>query len=186
MSFSTEKQAVFDLAKTKNCNQLYAIVEANDYTALSLVVEFFETFQCDNVYLENLLAIITDAELINAGMYYNKTQSLLTNPKLVVKSTITDIVINVDQTCLLLSNSTIGKLTLGANVDYISIIGNSTITEIEMLSPFTTKLITANSCDGAQPAPTITKIVNNLVEEFLIDKNVVFGGFDCTTIIPVP
>lgn len=180
MSFETTKQAILDKAKTKNCTELYSIIESNSYDQLfSVLIEFFETFQCDVTYLKDILLLVPDSELTTRGVYYNKTGNL-TNPVVVVASVIDTINITTFIPRLLVVETDIANINVNSPVGYVSISGGSSVAELSVSASI--KLVAIKSCYGLIPNSVISLLSGKEnISEITIDKNTEITSYTCPT-----
>lgn len=186
MAFSDDKAALLALVKAKKCRDMQYVAQvANDYPDfLSLAFEYAQTFDCDTDYLESLLAVIDDTQMVANAMYYNKVLVNITNARFVAKTSITTLTLTQNKNVEIVDGSHIGTLVVTslAQIDRVTVSSNSIVDLIQVDSGAAIDALLIKAC-GVKFG-TVTKInsdsqVNNIIQ----DATAVFGGFDCPTIL---
>lgn len=186
MSFATEKQAVIDVVKQRECNAAtYIETNATSYEELlESLFEFAKTFDCDPTYLDDLLSLIDPAVLLLLGVYYDQTLASATNPKYIAKSTITTVTLDdsFSGTLEITYNSVITTVNVTgvAAGKRIVVAGGASVTTINVDTLLDSLVMKA--CNQYRAKVGIVKGTGT-VTDTVKDPNVVFGGAECVTIL---
>jgi hypothetical protein len=184
MSFQTDKDALIAILKDKQCaatKDVYA--NLNAYSDIpKFLFKYVKAFDGDNVYLDSIATVFDDTELVNNGIYYNKTGLTVTNPKAIIKST--NMIVNINSAGIFPDLEIIGastgitiNISNNTTVDSLSIAGGSTvdIINIQPGSCINTLLIKSENSQNS----TLTKVVGKCVKNMGITEDSTFGGFEC-------
>jgi hypothetical protein len=153
--FETDRGEVSAIVKAKNCKDAAFVDATTTYAELAaLMFAFTEIFSCLPSYLEDLLTVIPDAELLTENIYFNKTlPGPITNPIFIVKSTLTNVEIqgNGDVEALHIHHgSVIDTLTIksGTDLQYLLVAGGSVINNLVIEDGATIDYIGVKTCNG--------------------------------------
>lgn len=189
MSFATEKAALIDILKEKQCSATKDIYNnLNSYADIpTYYFKYAKAFDGDNAYLDTLAVVFPDANLQAVGIYYNKTGIIITNPKVVIKST--DVIINVnaggDYGDLEIGGaSQVDELNIygGTNVASLAVVGGSVVDVIEIDPDSSVDSLLVKSENGQNSE--VTKVIGTNVNNAAASEDAVFGGFECEYLPP--
>lgn len=189
MSFVTEKAALINILKEKECTATKDVY--NNLAAYSDIPRFFfkftKAFDGDNAYLDTLAAVWDDASLQAVGVYYNKTGVTLTNPKVVIKCT--NITINVgiggdygDLEIVGASQVNFLNIYNGTNVESLAVSGGSIVAVITIDPDSSVDTLLVKSENGQNSE--VTKVIGTNVKNAAASPDSVFGGYECEYIPP--
>lgn len=192
MAFSDDKSAVLAAIKAKNCTAAdFVAVNATDYPSLlECFFEFAKTFDCDPDYLATLLALVDPAELLTNNVYFNQSAvATATNPRLIVNSTITDVVLNSSFSgdLEIVHGSQVETLTVNDNatIGNITIASNAQVNLLAVESGAVVDAVNVKAC-GLNVGHLLQISSGSVISDVVADAGAEFGGFACVTEEPLP
>lgn len=184
MSFATDKAAILNLLKARNCRlavRLNTTLSSYD----DMLVRLFERsreFDCDPAYLNSLCSALDDAVLVAMGVHYNKTGPIV-NPKLIVGGTPTVTIQTggrIDN-FMVAGGANISLITITNNtyINYMEVMGGSTVTKIDVAMGSRIGELHVSKCDTV--ISTVSKITEQsyIGDITLAEDGAIFGGVEC-------
>jgi hypothetical protein len=187
MAFQDDKEEILAIIAEQSCKErAYVNERARNYEELAdLIFEFSKTWDCDTTgYLEKMLDVVDDSILISQGIYYNKTLTDVTNPRIVVKSNITTITINspasVVPQLLITRSSNISTVSVENNTDLnmLNICGASTVAVLNVTAGSMVEVVLVRAC-GANISSLQKIAADSNVINISVDEGANYGGIDC-------
>lgn len=187
MSFATDKACALDKIRAFNCDYVQWVDDnLNSYDdIIPSFLAFLPKFECFPDYTYSLFECFEDSALTARGIYYDKTETTLTDPTLIIKTTATDITLNISTGSgtgefVIFGNSIVNSVTVdgggtlvclsvsaGANLKYLTTTAGSTISlmRVSGCRTFLSRVDIANS----------TSIIDNI----FVFGGGYFGGYNC-------
>lgn len=183
--FLAKKQQVIDVVKSKKCGEAQFIQNnANSYIELvDMLFEFSKTFDCDPTYLDILLSIFPDSDLIAHGIYYNKFNTTITNPKFIAKCINCIVVVNTGgllKEINIAYQSTITSINITNNttIETINIGGGSVVDVISVEAGSCINGLLIKACNTF--VSEVKKVTDNsCIKTVIVDDDGIFGGYEC-------
>lgn len=188
MSFATDKLAVLNALKSRNCN-LAIRFESEIRTYTDMLFRFNERhkeFDCDPDYLDAILGAMDDAALVAMGVQNGKTGAL-TNPKIVNGGTVSVTINSGGEIPFLYicGGATVSLITITGNthVRYLEVLGGSQVTKIDVTQGSRIGELQVSKCTSPVLASKVTHLTRqSLVEDISIDDpGTGFDGLECPT-----
>lgn len=183
--FSTDRALLISLLKTKNCKEISDVRATANYAELfSLILQFSGLFDCDPVYLGQILDLFSDAVLLANNIYYKKTGTTLNNPLAIVNSTYVTLNINAGGDYLpveIMKGSIITDINVSDNTQLQSLViggGSSVNGTLTVAQGSCIDTVLVKGCNGFNS--TLNEIIEgSCINDFDQDADAVFNGFVC-------
>lgn len=189
MSFATDKAAAINILKENECFATKDVY--NNLNAYSDLPAFFfkytKAFDGDNAYLDQLAAVWDDASLQAVGIYYNKTGTTITNPKVVIKCT--NVTVNVNAggaygDLEIVGASQVNDLNISNSTDIesLAVAGGSSVTTITIDPDSSVDTLLVKSENGQNS--TVETVSGANINNAAASPGSTFGGYECQYIPP--
>lgn len=191
MAFQDDKDEIITLIRAQDCKCAeYIDRKARSYSDLvDFVFAFSKFFDCDTAYLDALVAVVDDATRIANGVYVNKTDTFIANPRILVNCTYDEVLINDstnDRLLMIASGSAVAALSVenATTLDLLCIQGASTVGVVGVDEDCCINVLYVRSCeDNHSTLEGIT--YGSCVRNMSVDQDATFGGFDCAPSVPL-
>jgi hypothetical protein len=190
MSFATDKACALDKIRAFNCDYVQWVDD--NLNAYADIIPVFLThvtkLQCFPDYTYSLFDCFDGTALLAEGIYYNSTETTLTDPALIVKTTATDITITISSGSIIndfviFGASTVDSVIIdgGGTLNCLSVTAGAVLKLLSTMDDSRIRLVRVTGC-----RTFISKLdaadSSSIIDSFYVFGGGTFGGYRCISL----